>query len=252
MISMCPMIAQCILILWSTIPFDVSSLSWVIKLKVGGNITICISSPTVNPPCWISQGVILTIAVSTKRMQLRLHFYTSSISSWWNPWEVMVAHRQCSSQLKVAIRQSMKDSHEIYEITNCCFTLQCVIMVVLKFCLQSHGYAEAFVHITWDNSDCYWKWFLVLLSYLGAKDARSLKIKPSSRGRLCWWLMILHKSATKQMQREEETGVQLQTLTSPVVQSFFFPFLALIRSPGSFHTSLFLLQQQLSPFVVWK
>ncbi len=246
------MIAQCILILRSTIPFDVSSLSWIIKLKVGGNITICISSPTVNPPCWISQGVILTIAISTKRTQLRLHFYTSSISSWGNPWEVMVAHRQCSLQLKVAIWQSMKDSHEIYEITNCRFTLQCVIMVFLKFCLQSHGYAEAFVHITWDNSDCYWKWFLVLLSYLGAKDARSLKIKPSSRGRLRWWLMILHKSATKQMQREEETGVQLQTLTSPVVQSFFFPFLALIRSPGSFHASLFLLQQQLSPFVVWK
>lgn len=121
-----------------------------------------------------------------------------------------------------------------------------------EFCLQSHGYAEAFVHITWDNSDCYWKWFLVLLSYLGAKDARSLKFKPSSWGRLRWWLMILHKSATKQMQREEETGVQLQTLISPVVQSFFFPFLALIGSPGSFHASPFLLQQQLSPFVVWE
>ncbi len=114
-------------------PFDVSSLSWIIKLKVGGNITICISSQTVNPPCRISQGVILTIAISTKRMQLRHHFYTSSISSWWNPWEVMVAHCQCSLQLKVPIRQSMKDSHETYEITNCRFTLQCVIMVVLNF-----------------------------------------------------------------------------------------------------------------------
>jgi len=64
--------------------------------------------------------------------------------------------------------------------------------------------------------------------------------------------LVIDDIAQKCHQADAERGRDwgpTSNFISPV-ETFFFPFLALIGSPGSFHASLFLLQQQSSPFVV--
>jgi len=66
-------------------------------------------------------------------------------------------------------------------------------------------------------------------------------------------VLVIDDIAQKCHQADAERGRDWGPTSNSYKSScseFFFPFLALIRSPGSFHTSLFLLQQQLSPFVV--